>query len=179
MKTFKEILNEITNNIQYRILNNDEMKDFLYDNGVPKNKDVYFNKNIFHYFGEDGEKSKWNAMPFRWYSLWVNNPSGDGEMVAVAKVGQYPTDSHDSRSLAYIDVDSRYRQQGLARELTGQMFKNFADNKWTFRTSSYSDIGLNYIKPLFNELAKKYKIKFIDVERYMPIIKDYRENKFN
>lgn len=172
MKSFKEIINEIeTGNFSgFKILNNDNINFFLYGNAsLPKNETRYFNKKRFHYFGNDSDKHKWNAMPFMWFTWWM-----DGEIVAIAKIGQYPNDGENGASLNYIDVDSKYQNQSIATKLMTEVFKFFKQKNWTFRTSFYSDKGLKYAKPLFNKLAKEYEVDFIDVdENHKEIFKNY------
>lgn len=174
MKSFKEIINEIdadTNKVSgFKVLNNKEITLFLYnENSLSKNNNIYFNKNRFHYFANDDDLNGWNAMPFMWFTWWL-----DGKIVGIAKIGQYPNDGEHGASLNYIDVDSKYQHQGIATKLMTEVFKYFKEKNWTFRTSFYSEKGLKYVKPLFNKLAEKYAVDFIDRdERHDEILKKY------
>lgn len=157
----------------FKILNNKEITQFLYGgSSLPKNKKLYFNQDRFHYFAGDTDKGgRWGAMEYMWFTWWLK-----GKIVAVAKIGQYPDDGENGASLNYLDVDSKYHRQGIAAKLTEKIFEFFKKKKWIFRTSFYSDKGLLALKPLFNKLAEKYKVDFIDRDEYhREVFKKYRQ----
>ena len=64
--------------------------------------------------------------------------------------------------LSHLSMDESFTDKGYASQLSEYMFKWFRDNGITFETSSYSEEGYVKLKPLFNRLALKYDVNFID-----------------
>lgn len=64
--------------------------------------------------------------------------------------------------LSHLSMDQLYTNKGYASQLSEYMFKWFKDNGITFETSSYTEEGYVKLKPLFNRLALKYDVNFID-----------------
>jgi GNAT superfamily N-acetyltransferase len=64
--------------------------------------------------------------------------------------------------LSHLSMDSSYTNKGYASKLSDYMFRWFKDNGITFETSSYTEEGYIKLKPLFNKLATKYGVEFID-----------------
>lgn len=67
--------------------------------------------------------------------------------------------------LSYLSIKEKSRNIGYASALSECIFKYFKDNNLIFETSSYSDDGFIKLKPLFNRLAIKYGVVFVDKDR--------------
>lgn len=68
--------------------------------------------------------------------------------------------------LSHLSIDPLYGSKGYASMLSDYMFKWFKDNGITFETSNYTEEGYVKLKPLFNELATKYDVEFIDKGKF-------------
>ncbi len=68
--------------------------------------------------------------------------------------------------LSYLCTDPLYSSNGYASQLSEFMFKWFKDNNLQFESSSYTADGMIALKPLFNKLALKYNVPFIDKEQF-------------
>lgn len=68
--------------------------------------------------------------------------------------------------LRYLCIDPAYEGKGYASQLADYLFKYFKQHGYTFETSSYTDQGYVKLKPLFNRLAVKYNVPFIDKEKF-------------
>lgn len=68
--------------------------------------------------------------------------------------------------LRYLCIDPLYENKGYATQLVDYIFKWFKQNNYTFETSSYTEAGFVKLKPLFNRLALKYDVPFIDKDKF-------------
>lgn len=68
--------------------------------------------------------------------------------------------------LTYLCIDPEYSSKGYASKLADYIFKYFKDHNYTFETSSYTEEGFVKLKPLFNKLALKYGVPFIDKGKF-------------
>ena len=68
--------------------------------------------------------------------------------------------------LSYLCVDPDYEGNGYASQLAEHIFKWFRERNLQFETSSYTEEGFVKLKPLFNKLATKYDVPFIDKVKF-------------
>lgn len=68
--------------------------------------------------------------------------------------------------LSYLSVNHEYQNRGVASKLSDFVFRWFKDNNIQFESSSYTEEGFLKLKPLFNKLAVKYDVDFIDKGKF-------------
>lgn len=83
------------------------------------------------------------------------------EIVGIAHIRKSPY-VENQWWLSYLTIKEKSRNIGYASALSMCIFKYFQDNNLIFETSSYSDDGFIKLKPLFNRLAIKYGVEFVD-----------------
>lgn len=77
--------------------------------------------------------------------------------------------------LCYIEVAPENQNQGVASILTKTIFNFCKQYKYSFKTCIYSTIGEMKLKPLFNSLAEKKEVNFIDYENCKFVEKNFFE----
>lgn len=135
----------------------DEMYKYItrsgkFDTRFAKTRDD--GKNVFKYF--DYSDYQLVSIGVRFFGLIVDNI-----IVALAHIRKSPNDEN-TWWLSYLCVDPIYEGKGYASELSDYIFKWFKKEGLTFMSSSYTEQGMIKLKPLFNRLAIKYNVPFID-----------------
>lgn len=87
----------------------------------------------------------------------------DEEIIGLAHIRRSPY-IENTFWLSYLSIKDKYQGEGYASKLANYIFKWYKEMGLQFETSSYSKKGLPKLKPLFNKLAKKYNVDFIDKE---------------
>jgi RimJ/RimL family protein N-acetyltransferase len=64
--------------------------------------------------------------------------------------------------IKFLSIDQEYQGQGYASKLAEEIFRFAKQEHYTLEGSSYSDEGDKKLKPLFNKMAEKYLVNFID-----------------
>lgn len=148
-QTIRQYINESDNNIFSKIYTG---RDFLalYNTKI---KEI----NSFKYFC--------NSMDFNDFDNVYFFVLYNGEnMVGLAHIRKSPY-IDNTYWLSYLSILPKHENKGYASMLSNYIFKWYSDNGIQFETSSYSEQGLIKLKPLFNRLANKYNVSFIDKER--------------
>jgi GNAT superfamily N-acetyltransferase len=86
-------------------------------------------------------------------------------IVALAHIRRSPY-IENTYWLSYLCVDPDYEGAGYASQLSEYIFKWFRERNLQFETSSYTEDGFVKLKPLFNKLATKYGVPFIDKGKF-------------
>lgn len=90
-----------------------------------------------------------------------------GEKIAgVAKVGYY---SKSTSVIKFFSIDKEYRGGGYSRLMADALFKEAKNRNKNIATSLYTQLGKTHLQHLFNEYAKKHKVKFIDRKESDPL----------
>lgn len=158
---FKLIL-ENNENIRCTIMTSDEFYKYIYRNGEI---DIRFKDKI------GGGKKAFKYMQLQYdldykdkevyfFCLFYNN-----EIVSLAHIRKSPH-IENTYWLSYLCTDPNFTNKGFASKLSEYMFKWFKQNNYTFESSSYTEQGYITLKPLFNKLALKYNVNFIDKEKF-------------
>lgn len=74
------------------------------------------------------------------------------------------SDVYDLWCIAFLSVDPKHQGKGYASIVADAAFKYCKEQGLVLETSSYSKDGLIKLKPLFNRLAEKYELEFVDKE---------------
>lgn len=117
------------------------------------------NEKNFHYFSKDDMKYSYFSN-HTWITMYVENKA-----VGVIKLGVSIHDEirgNNSISLWYIDICNDEQSKGYSKIFLEYLFQWLSENKLTFTTSYYSDMGKERIYKYMNLYAKKYKIRFFD-----------------
>ena len=155
MKTFKAALE----NSPFYIItqyNGIEFKNLLEN---PDNVRILYiyDSDYLSYFSKDVEK--WNSN-YNYFVCWKGL-----EIAAIAKTKTNLDDLDDKVfELIYMEVVTKYQNEGIATLLTKEIFKHCNRFNYVFKTCSYTKIGEIKLKPLFNRLAEKMGLVFIDNE---------------
>lgn len=159
----KQKINEsYTNN--FKIYTADEFYKYISTNGPDGEFDPRFllkndgGKKAFKYYQYSDYQQNKDSVFFM--SLMVDNI-----IVALAHI-QKSSYQENTYWLSYLCVDPIYEGKGYATQLTDNIFQWFKDNNMTFETSRYTEDGYIKLKPLFNRLASKYNVSFIDKEKF-------------
>jgi GNAT superfamily N-acetyltransferase len=67
--------------------------------------------------------------------------------------------------IQFLSIDPKYQNKGYASKLAEEIFRFAKQEEYSLETSSYTEIGYEKIKGLFNKLAEKYYVNFIDKEK--------------
>lgn len=123
-----------------------------------------YDSNYLQYFSADVEK--WNKH-YNYFVCWRGL-----QIAAIAKTSPN-LDYLDSKvlELLYMEVVTKYQNEGIASLLTKEIFKHCKKFDYVFKTCPYTKIGEIKLKPLFNALAAKYELNFIDYENTDQILK--------
>jgi GNAT superfamily N-acetyltransferase len=162
-KIFESGLNNV------KIYNSDEFYEYISTNGPQKTFDPRFLRK------NDGGKKAFKYYEYQDYSsMYVNVDNTiffgifeNDIMVGLSRI--YLNDINKSKNiwwLTYLCIDPIYEGKGYATQLADYIFKYFKQNNYTFETSSYTEQGFIKLKPLFNRLALKYNVTFIDKEKF-------------
>ena len=147
-----------TNN--FKIYNGNEFYKYISTNGPDGEFDPRYlmksdggNKAFKYYQYSDYQKEPENVY---FMGLMLDNI-----IVALAHIFKSPY-QENTYWLSYLCVDTQYEGKGYASILADNMFQWFKENNLQFETSSYTEQGFIKLKPLFNKLAIKYDVPFID-----------------
>lgn len=68
--------------------------------------------------------------------------------------------------IQFLSIDPKYQGKGYASKLAEEIFRFAKENDYTLETSSYTEEGYEKLKAVFNKLAEKYSVDFIDKEKF-------------
>ena len=64
--------------------------------------------------------------------------------------------------IQFLSIDPKYQEKGYASKLAEEIFRFAKQEGYSLETSSYTEIGYEKLKDLFNKLAEQYSVNFID-----------------
>jgi GNAT superfamily N-acetyltransferase len=67
--------------------------------------------------------------------------------------------------IQFLSVDPKYQNKGYASRLAEEIFRFAKQEDYSLETSSYTEVGYEKLKDLFNKMAQKYSVNFIDKEK--------------
>lgn len=154
-------INESVSNIKLDIYNRDEFYNYVYThkNGEMSGRFKYRNdmgKKRFRYMQLDHDFKEFKNEPVYFFTIKENDLD-----VGIAHIRKSPH-IENTFWLSYLCIDPYYENKGYATKLSTFIFEWFRDNNYQFETSSYTEAGFVKLKPLFNRLAKKFNVPFID-----------------
>lgn len=91
----------------------------------------------------------------------------DGKkIVAIAKLAYYSLNARNDSdwSIGFFSIDEEYRCKGLSRLMADAMFAEAKNRELEVSTSSYTVLGKERIRHIFNQTAKKHCVVFHDKE---------------
>lgn len=158
MVSLVELYNQILNeNTIIQDLSSNEMSKYIYrDDEYDPRFQNYKDGGKFKYLSSDD----FNSNEVRFFIIKENDL-----VVGLAHIRKSPY-TENTWWLSYLSIDKDYQNKGYASKLTDYIFKWFNKNNLNFETSSYTEEGMIKLKPLFNKLAQKYKVKFIDKGKF-------------
>ena len=162
IKDFK-IMNENNQCTKFRIFTGDEFYQYILHNGPNDTFDPrYLLKNdggnkVFKYY----QYSDFQQEPKNVFFFGLEY---DNKLISLAHIRKNPR-IENTYWLTYLCVDQIYEGKGYASILAEHIFKWYKQNNLQFESSSYTEQGYIKLKPLFNKLALKYDVKFIDKEK--------------
>lgn len=157
-----KLFESYTNN--FKVYNADEFYKYISTNGPNEEFDPRFKlKN-------DGGNKAFKYYQYSDYQVDSNNVyfmalEVDNIIVALAHIRKSKY-IENTFFLSYLCVDPLYEGMGYASQLANNMFQWFKENNLQFESSSYTEQGFVKLKPLFNKLALKYDIPFIDKGKF-------------
>ncbi len=79
-------------------------------------------------------------------------------------IGELKQDPYNDKNfwIQHISIDPEYEGMGNASKLAESIFAFAKEIGYSVETSSYTDVGFQKLKPLFNKLAEEYGVEFID-----------------
>lgn len=133
---FKNKMDGGNKRFKYMQLSDDMRKDYDHPDTINNLRQVYF------------------------FGLEVNDI-----IVALAHIRRSPR-LEKTYWLSYLCVDPEFEGNGYASQLSEYIFKWFKEHNLQFESSSYTEDGFIKLKPLFNKLANKYSVPFIDKGKF-------------
>ena len=67
--------------------------------------------------------------------------------------------------IQFLSVDPKYQNKGYASRLAEEIFRFAKQEGYSLEASSYTEVGYEKLKDLFNKMAQKYSVNFIDKEK--------------
>ena len=131
----------------YALLNNLDNKRLLY----------IYDQSKFLYFANDTKK--WNQN-FLYFICWKGM---DITGVAKCKINT-SYDQEKVLELLYLEVAPKDQNKGFASHIAKKIFDFCKRSNYVFKTSQYTKIGLQKLKPLFLKLSNELKMPFIDLD---------------
>lgn len=161
MITKYKIFKENLNNIKIDILDNKRFITEIVNNDNYKYQYKFLlkadgGKKAFKYYMYDDYRKD----DVYFFILFLND-----EPVAMSHIEKSPY-IDNTYWLSYLCVDPNFEGNGYASILADKMFEWFKENNLQFETSRYTEIGFVKLKPLFNKLAQKYNVPFIDKNKF-------------
>jgi len=159
---FRNLKESLNSDIEIKCLTSKEFQNYIYINGELdprfKNK-MNGGLKVFKYMQLQYDlDSKDKEVYF--FCLFYN-----GIIVSIAHIRKSPY-IENTYWLSYLCTDLLYSNMKFASKLSEYMFKWFKEHDLQFESSSYTEEGMIALKPLFNKLAIKYNVLFIDKERF-------------
>lgn len=154
MKSILQLTEEIINNLI--VMSTDQLLNYIYEGDSLPVKKHFFDETRFKFYANDS--NKFNKL-WTYVCLWQ-----DGEIIGLCKLGKSYEDKQFGNALSiwFFEIDSKYQGQGYAKKLAELVFKYCATHKTRLSTSTYTEMGKERIAKLFDEMAQKYKVHFID-----------------
>ena len=85
----------------------------------------------------------------------------DDKIIGLSELEKNPY-QENSFWIKFLSIDPEYQGKGYASKLAEEVFRFAKQKGFSVETSSYTDEGYKKLKDLFNKLANKYSVKFID-----------------
>jgi len=86
------------------------------------------------------------------------------EIVALGEL-EKSLDNSDIYWIKFLSVDPKYQGRGYASLLAEEFFKFAKEKNISLESSSYTNEGQQKLKAVFNKLAEKFGVNFIDSDR--------------
>lgn len=154
MKSLLQLTEEIINNPT--VVSTKQLLDYIYQGESLPVKKQFFDINRFKFYAND--QNKFDKL-WTYICLWQDN-----EIIGLCKLGKSYEDKDFGNALSiwFFEIDSKFQGQGYARKLADLLFSYCATHKTRLSTSTYTEMGKERISKLFDEMARKYKVHFID-----------------
>jgi len=94
------------------------------------------------------------------YSIVKNK----GEIVALGELEKNPYNLK-AYWIKFLSVDPKYQGKGYASILAEEIFKFAKEKNIILESSSYTEEGEQKLKALFNKLAEKFSVEFVDSDK--------------
>jgi len=160
-KNNEKIIDESSKEVSYETFESgDEFYEYISKNGLNGEIDPRF------LLKRDGGEGRFKYFHYNDYKIESKNVKvfaiKEGDIIV--GIAHIRKSSHRENTwfLSYMSIDLDFSNKGYATLLTKFMLKWFKENNITFETSSYSEEGFLKLKPLFNKMAIKYGVDFID-----------------
>jgi len=143
--------------ISTKILSREDLFDIIYKetSEFPDRRFSHPDKGgVFKYFDVRGGSIFPDSMHYPVISVGDN----------IVGIGELKQNPHNDKNfwIGHISIDPEYEGLGYASKLAKSIFAFAKEIGYSVETSSYSDVGFQKLKPLFNKLAKEYGVEFID-----------------
>lgn len=148
---------ENTDSVTVSIFAPQEMLNIIYDLKTGKYKDDTVFKRIRFFSDRD---DLWSENNKDYYVVLFS-----GELIiGIAKVKYYSMSApnENALSIGFLSIDKEHRGNKYSRLMVDALFKEAKNKNIEIQTSTYTILGRDYLKPLFNEYAKKYNVVFHD-----------------
>lgn len=145
-------------NISIKIFDFDGFFEAVYGcGGMPIDESI-FNRIRYMNTYDFGYEQKHSVKPY-FVVLFEGN-----KIIGVSKQGYYSLSAPNKNtlSIAYLSIDKDYREKGYARLMVNEVFAEAKRRGIEIQTSSYSFMGKQRLKALFNEYAVKHCVVFYD-----------------
>lgn len=146
--------------LESKSINAQELIDLIYK-GESLPQDTRFlstdKGGVFKYFDP---RDLFENIENKVYSIVKNNE----EVVAL---GELEKNSHSLKAywIKFLSVDPKYQGKWYASILAEEIFKFAKEKNIILESSSYTEEGEQKLKALFNILAEKFSVEFIDSDK--------------
>lgn len=136
-----------------------ELEDLIYKKtSFPQDKRFMPEEEggVFHYFSPtdvfEGQERKF-------YSIIKDT----NNIIGLCELEKSPF-SYEEKTfwLKFFSIDPEYQNKGHSRKLAEEVFKFVKEQGYKIQGSQYSEQGKEKLRELFNEMAQKYAVDFID-----------------
>ena len=143
--------------LESKIISPSELVDIIYKGESLPQDDRFLTTEkggVFKYFDP---RDLFENIENKVYSIVKNKQ----EIVALGELEKSLQNS-DVYWIKFLSVDPKHQGRGCASILAEEMFKFAKEKKISLESSSYTDEGQQKLKALFNKLAEKFLVNFID-----------------
>ncbi len=143
--------------LESKIINPQELTDIIYKGeSLPQdNRFLSVDRGgVFKYFDP---RDLFENIENKFYSIVKNKQ----EIVALGELEKTPYNAN-TYWIKFLSVDPKHQGKGYASILAEEIFKFAKEKNISLESSSYTDEGQQKLKTLFNKLAEKLSVDFID-----------------